>query len=114
MGTTPEDGENNVEAVTLEELARLEEGELSAAEEEQLQMRIAEDPAAQELLDRVRRVDSYFPPPLPSAPTPTDMPEDMAERLRARARREAERAASGAAPPSGPWDSDEDFDPEDP
>jgi hypothetical protein len=42
------------------------------------------------------------------------MPEDMAERIRARARREADRAASGAEPPAGPWDDDDEFDPEDP
>lgn len=108
-----EDDERAGEPVTLDDLERLEAGELSPVEEEQLRRRIAADPAAQRLLERLRRVDSYFPSAPPPADRPAEMPDAAAARIRARARREAERAAAGGEPATGPWDADEDFDPED-
>jgi hypothetical protein len=92
--------------VTLDELAALRAGELSAVEEAKLQMRIARDPEGADKLWALDNVHRLFEPPDPSeAELPPEMPYHVAARLQARIAEEALRRAE--QPGRGDGDGDD-------
>ena len=71
--------------VTLDELAALRAGELSAEQEARLRMRMAHDPRAEDKLWALDNVHRLFKKPGPApADLPVEMPYDVAARLHAK------------------------------
>lgn len=70
--------------VSLEELAALGGGELTAEQETRLRARMAHDPQVENKLWALDNVHRLFAKPAPASGLPSEMPYDVAARLEAR------------------------------
>lgn len=70
--------------VSLEELAALRAGELTAEQETRLRARMAHDPEVENKLWALDNVHRLFAKPAPGSDLPPEMPHDVAARLQAR------------------------------